>query len=58
MIRMAPGVNAMLTAPQRRLLPPLVAMQLDVNYLATIRASTSGYTTGSGAFPIGGGLPR
>jgi hypothetical protein len=55
MIKMAPLVKAMLSPAQHRLLPAFTAMQLDVNYLETIRASTSGYSTAPGAFSIGGG---
>ena len=58
LIRMAPSINAMLTADQKRKLPPLVASHLDKRYLAGIRSGTAGNTGGGvfrGGFGGGGG---
>ena len=42
LIRVAPGVAAMLTPEQKRLLPSSLASYLDVRYLRQIRSSTTG----------------
>ncbi len=42
LIRVAPGVSAMLSSEQKRLLPSSVASYLDPKYLRQIRSSTSG----------------
>jgi Carboxypeptidase regulatory-like domain len=58
---MAPAIRALLTAEQRRLLPPLVASHLDARYLASIRSGTmgggdfGGFLGGGMAIPQGGG---
>jgi hypothetical protein len=49
LIGMAPRIKALLTAEQKRRLPPLVASHLDTRYLAGIRSGTAGNTAG-GAF--------
>jgi uncharacterized membrane protein YgcG len=55
LIAAAPTINHLLTADQRRLLPPLVASYLDTRYLAGIRSGTVG-GGGGGAFGgFGGG---
>ncbi len=55
----APDISGLLTASQRRKLPPLIAAYLDRRYLAAIRSGTSGapggvFAPGSNA-PGGGG---
>jgi hypothetical protein len=57
LIALAPAINALLTAEQRRRLPALVASYLDTRYLAGVRSGTAGGSAG-GAFAggfIGGG---
>jgi hypothetical protein len=49
--RLAPDVRALLTAEQRRRLPPMVASLLDTRYLAAIRSGTAG----AGGLPMFGG---
>ncbi len=51
--RVAADVRGLLTADQRRKLPPLVASYLDPRYLASIRSGTAG-AGGGGGFPGGG----
>ena len=46
---LAPKINALLTADQKRKLPSLVASHLDQRYLAGIRSGTAG-NTGGGVF--------
>jgi uncharacterized membrane protein YgcG len=58
LIALAPRINAMLTADQKRKLPSLVASHLDTRYLAGIRSGTAG-NTGGGVFMggfMGGGF--
>jgi hypothetical protein len=60
--RLAPDISSLLTASQRRKLPPLIAAYLDRRYLAAIRSGTSGSPGGvfapgagnQGGFPGGG----
>ena len=55
LITLAPTINHLLTADQRRKLPPLVASYLDTRYLSGIRSGTTG-GFGGGAFGgFGGG---
>jgi hypothetical protein len=57
LISIAPAINQLLTAEQKRKLPALVASHLDVRYLAGVRSGTAGGSAG-GAFGggfIGGG---
>ena len=49
LIAVAPTLNKLLTADQKRKLPPLVASHLDGRYLAGIRSGTAG-NTGGGVF--------
>jgi hypothetical protein len=49
LIALAPRINALLTAEQKRKLPALVSSHLDRRYLAGIRSGTAG-NTGGGAF--------
>ena len=49
LIAVAPTLNRLLTADQKRKLPPLVASHLDGRYLAGIRSGTAG-NTGGGVF--------
>jgi hypothetical protein len=49
LIAIVPRINDLLTAEQRRKLPPLVASHLDTRYLAGIRSGTAG-NTGGGVF--------
>lgn len=53
LVRVAANVRGLLTADQRRKLPPLVASYLDPRYLASIRSGTAG-VGGAGGFPGGG----
>jgi hypothetical protein len=55
LIKLAPTINDLLTAEQKRKLPALVASYLDTRYLAGIRSGTTG-GGGGGAFGgFGGG---
>ncbi|HTK46873.1 MAG TPA: hypothetical protein VL328_02695, partial [Gemmatimonadaceae bacterium] len=55
LIALAPTIDHLLTAEQRRKLPPLVASYLDTRYLSGIRSGTTG-GFGGGAFGgFGGG---
>ena len=65
LIAVAPGLNGLLTAQQKRKLPALVASHLDRRYLAGIRSGTAGNTGGGvfmggfmGGFGGGGGGQR
>ena len=65
LIAVAPTLNKLLTADQKRKLPPLVASHLDGRYLAGIRSGTAGNTGGGvfmggfmGGFGGGGGGQR
>jgi hypothetical protein len=49
LVALAPKINGLLTADQKRKLPPLVASHLDGRYLAGIRSGTAG-NTGGGVF--------
>ena len=57
LIAIAPKIDGMLTADQKRKLPSLVASYLDARYLAGIRSGTAG-NTGGGVFMgfMGGGF--
>jgi len=48
LLRYAPAVRELLTAEQRRKLPPVVANVLDTRYLYSIRNGTGTYVGGSG----------
>ena len=65
LVALAPKINALLSAEQKRKLPPLVASHLDARYLAGIRSGTAGNTGGGvfmggfmGGFGGGGGGQR
>jgi hypothetical protein len=49
LVALAPRINGLLTADQKRKLPALVASHLDTRYLAGIRSGTAG-NTGGGVF--------
>ena len=49
LISLAPRINALISAEQKRKLPALVASHLDERYLAGIRSGTAG-NTGGGVF--------
>ncbi|MDB4879181.1 MAG: hypothetical protein JWL60_627 [Gemmatimonadetes bacterium] len=53
LISIVPRVNAVLTAEQRRSLPPFVASVLDVRYLASVRSGTAGQFGGPTFAPGG-----
>ncbi len=56
---MAPSLRGVLSAEQRRKLPPIVASHLDQRYLASIRSGTMGGGLdfgGFGGFGGGGGI--
>jgi hypothetical protein len=61
LISLVPRVDRLLTAEQKRKLPPFIASVLDVRYLASIRSGTAGtaggptFTPGGGAGGFGGG---
>ncbi|MEO7455248.1 MAG: carboxypeptidase regulatory-like domain-containing protein [Gemmatimonadaceae bacterium] len=58
LIALAPRINALISADQKRKLPALVASHLDERYLAGIRSGTAG-NTGGGVFMggfMGGGF--
>jgi hypothetical protein len=52
--RLAPRIKGVLTAEQRRKLPPLVASYLEPRYLASIRSGTASFTGGMMVGPAGG----
>jgi hypothetical protein len=59
LIALVPHINSLLSAQQRRSLPPLVASHLDRRYLAGIRSGTAGNTGGGvfmGGMVMGGGM--
>lgn len=45
--QLAPSIKGLLTADQRRKLPPFLAGYLEPRYLASIRSGTAGFTGGS-----------
>jgi hypothetical protein len=51
---LAPHIKGLLTAEQRRRLPPFIASYLEPRYLASIRSGTAGFTGGGGFM---GGAP-
>jgi hypothetical protein len=54
LLALAPQVNALLTAEQRRRLPQFIAVYLDKRYLASIRSGTAGSGFGlPGGFDVG-----
>jgi hypothetical protein len=53
---LAPSIRGVLTADQRRLLPPIVASHLDQRYLASIRSGTIGGGIDFGGMMMGGGM--
>mgnify|MGYP001595901831 CR=1 FL=1 len=55
LMELAPRVRSILTAEQRRKLPPIVASHLDQRYLASIRSATVGGTAGGPFIFMGGG---
>jgi hypothetical protein len=55
LMEFAPRIKAVLTAEQRRKLPPIVASNLDPRYLASIRSATVGGAQG-GPFQAFGGM--
>jgi hypothetical protein len=55
LIRLAPTVNSLLTAEQRRRLPTFVTPFLDTRYLASVRSGTAG--AGLGMMMMPGGMP-
>jgi Carboxypeptidase regulatory-like domain len=55
---MAPDIRGLLTAEQRRKLPPLVASHLDQRYLASIRSATVGGTDTGNFLPGGINIPQ
>jgi hypothetical protein len=57
LMKIAPTVKDLLTAEQRRKLPPFVASYLEPRYLASIRSGTATFTGNSG-FGAGGGFER
>ncbi len=52
---LAPHIKSLLTAEQRRKLPPFIATYLEPRYLASIRSGTAGFTGGGNMF--GGAAP-
>jgi hypothetical protein len=54
MIQIAPEVKGLLTAEQRRKLPPFISSYLEPRYLASIRSGTATFTSNSifGAGPV------
>jgi hypothetical protein len=54
MTALAPTIRDLLTADQRRKLPPQVLNYLDPRYLASIRSGTGTYVNGTGFSLIGG----
>jgi hypothetical protein len=55
--KLAPSLKGLLTAEQRRKLPPFIASYLDPRYLASIRSGTAGAGMGGGPMFMGGGMP-
>ena len=60
--KLAPDVKGLLTADQRRKLPPFIASYLEPRYLASIRSGTASFVGGmfpgmGGPLMIGGGGP-
>jgi hypothetical protein len=51
--KLAPDVKGLLTADQRRKLPPFIASYLEPRYLASIRSGTASFV--GGMFPGMGG---
>ena len=55
LIKLAPAINALLTADQRRRLPSTVTPYLDTRYLASVRSGTAG--TGLAGLMMPNGMP-
>ncbi|MFN2567398.1 MAG: hypothetical protein ABR499_20570, partial [Gemmatimonadaceae bacterium] len=60
--RLGPQIKRLLTAEQRRKLPPFVASYLEPRYLASIRSGTASFTGGmmgpmAGGGPVMAGMP-
>jgi len=55
LVKIVPGIKSLLTADQRRKLPPLITAYLDSRYLAAVRSGTSGMP--GGVFAPGTGVP-
>jgi hypothetical protein len=55
LIRVAPTIEHLLTAEQRRKLPTFVTPYLDTRFLASVRSGTQG--TNLGAIMMGGAVP-
>lgn len=53
LIRIAPTLEHLLSAEQRRRLPPTIASYLDTRYLASIRSGTIGGAASNGVFMLG-----
>lgn len=53
--RVAPQINGLLSASQKRLLPPFIANFLDDRYLQSIRPGTVSFVTGGLGAGFGGG---
>jgi hypothetical protein len=54
LIRIAPDIKSLLTADQRRKLPPFISSFLDQRYLASIRSGTAGSSVGGSPMMMGG----
>jgi carboxypeptidase family protein len=54
--KLGPKIKGLLTAEQRRKLPPFVASYLEPRYLASIRSGTGSFTGGMMMGPMGGGM--
>jgi hypothetical protein len=55
LIKLAPAINVLLTADQRRRLPSTVTPYLDTRYLASVRSGTAG--TGLAGLMMPNGMP-
>jgi hypothetical protein len=55
LMKLSPDLKGLLTADQRRKLPPFIASYLDPRYLASIRSGTAGSGIGGGPVFMGGG---
>ncbi len=56
LIALAPRINAMLTAEQKRRIPPFISTFLDSRYLAGVRSGTSGNTASGPFMSMGMGM--
>ncbi len=55
LVRLVPAVHGVLTAEQRRRLPPSIASALDLRYLAAVRSGTAGVAGAGGFIGMAGG---